>query len=496
MLKNRFSKLHLDTVSIFTAAILVSIVIFIKYYKNASFWLDEAAIAIQIRNFTLTSIFAPLDHSQYFPRILLLIIAGIKSLLGYKTEILRFLPFLFGIIATFFWALILWRKSKGTEASLLAASMLIGSTFWLFYAYQLKQYSFDVLMALIPFLINDSFFENTIKKGNKKLKLVLLCVPIVLSYTYIIALCGRILGFFISKKSFSPCAYNTKSILILGVSIILFSMGLYLIDLRYNLQINMTDYWSNCILKYRLNDGPFAALKLLLNSIWGWQAHLPRSLTAGIALFQGIGVFGVLYGLFGKTTNSGTCDSKALGSILVILLSFFLSLVFIFPICCDRTTLFLQIHTQLITIRGVIVCIKQIEKINHKRRLAIFRIFLLIFIFLNILFSGKELIRVARIEVQENIRPLIPYMDTSASDTLIVHEASYLQVSALPEPLPFKNIIISKIKDIPEDRLVFFLWTHLSEDNKFELEELKQSAKRFEVLTHGVGCGIALVKIE
>jgi len=62
---------------------------------------------------------------------------------------------------------------------------------------QLKQYTFDVMLALVPFLIEDGFFERSLIRGERSLWLVCLAAPCAVSYTYPIALGARIIGWYV-----------------------------------------------------------------------------------------------------------------------------------------------------------------------------------------------------------------------------------------------------------------------------------------------------------
>src|SRR5713226_3623942 len=124
----------------------------IRYLRFSSFWLDEAFVAVSLRNPTWNTIFARLAYAQYFPRLYLASIAGLRELAGYKVWVLRLLPSASFVVATFFWARLLFSRSKSRAVlGLLGAAMLLGASFWLDQGVQLKQYTLDVMVALVPF---------------------------------------------------------------------------------------------------------------------------------------------------------------------------------------------------------------------------------------------------------------------------------------------------------------------------------------------------------
>src|SRR5262249_43510583 len=145
----------------------------------------EAFVAVSLRNPSIRTVFAPLEYAQYFPRLYLSSIALLRQTLGYQIWVLRLLPFLSFVIGSLFWTALLIKRARPFVAlSVLGGILLLGASFWLDQAIQLKQYTFDVLLALIPFLISDSFFERSLAEGNDRALLGALAIPCLLSYTY------------------------------------------------------------------------------------------------------------------------------------------------------------------------------------------------------------------------------------------------------------------------------------------------------------------------
>src|SRR5689334_21647359 len=92
---------------IWAAAVAVIAIAIIRYIQAPSFWLDEAFIAVSVRNRSLSAVFAPLEYVQYFPRLYLAVIVMLRNLLGYQIWSLRLLPSLGYIIATLLWSRLL-----------------------------------------------------------------------------------------------------------------------------------------------------------------------------------------------------------------------------------------------------------------------------------------------------------------------------------------------------------------------------------------------------
>src|SRR5918999_422110 len=150
----------------------------VKYFAQPTFWLDEAFVAVSLKNPSPGVIFARLEYGQYFPRFYLAAIALLREAFGYHIWVLRLLPWLSFIAATLLWARLLVKRSRQhAAASLLSAALLAGAILWLEQAVQLKQYTFDVLLALAPFLIADDLLEKNLVEGERKPLLLALALP-------------------------------------------------------------------------------------------------------------------------------------------------------------------------------------------------------------------------------------------------------------------------------------------------------------------------------
>src|SRR5215813_3344706 len=161
--------IHQPALILSVVVLLILVVCFVRYLQSPSFWLDEALVALSLREPSLPAIFTRLERGLYFPRIYLSCIAGVRELFGYHFWSLRLLPFAAFVAATFLWARILvQRVSRFLLPALLSGALLLGSNFWLEQAVQLKQYSFDVLLALVPFSISDKLFKAAFLEGRNK----------------------------------------------------------------------------------------------------------------------------------------------------------------------------------------------------------------------------------------------------------------------------------------------------------------------------------------
>ena len=74
-----------------------------QFFKDGSFWLDEASLALSLLRLEPLQSFGPLIGGQSFPRLYLLAVHGLVDILGYQTLVVRLRPYIFFVAATFAW---------------------------------------------------------------------------------------------------------------------------------------------------------------------------------------------------------------------------------------------------------------------------------------------------------------------------------------------------------------------------------------------------------
>ncbi len=469
------------TAIIAAAAALLAGVIFHRYVQDPSFWLDEAFVAVNLKKLPLSALLGPLHFGhQYFPRIPLFLIGLVKEVLGYQTWVLRLLPVTGALLATFLWARIIARRVRGEPlAVILGAGLLLGSTFWMNYGPQFKQYGMDVAFALLPFSLRDAFYRDRLALGRRKWDLALLCLPILLSYTYPIALGGRILGWYAGSARTESPRLRARSVAVLAAAGGACLALLWQIDLRHNLATDLTAYWADCIIGLRFSSsGLVGGARLLLNFIWGWQAHLPRPVTLGVALFQAIGLVTVLRPWIRRLTPDPVWGSMTLGSVATLSLVLLASLLVHYPICTGRLTLFVQIHLQLIALEGALALARAPKAAWSGAWLVALA---------NLGFSAREAARVAVSEPEQNLKILARKLDPAVSNTVYVPSCSVPSVEAMPEALPLPWAILGEPDQVPRGRPVYLLWGYASEACVRELGRLEKTAASWTVVDEGPG---------
>jgi hypothetical protein len=465
----------------------------IRYSMQPTFWLDEAFVAASLRDPTFDKVFAPLEYDQYFPRIYLYVIASLRLLFGYEIWSLRLLPFLCFIGGTLLMALLLARRAGSLwESAWLAGLLLLGSSYWLHQAVQLKQYTFDVLLALIPFVITDLFYEEALAKGRYKARLIILALPCLLSYSYPISLLARLAGWYVAYGRRRTWRLNMPAVSALAISASLSLAGIWLTDYRFNFRVfsSYQAYWGDCTLSNRMGNGLPAALKLIANFFWGWHGRMPM-VTAGIVPLQVAGVYSIIRRWKRAATyDADAWGSRSVGSIMLIGGLILTSLLVSYPICAGRTTLFAQVHFQILAIEGLIF----ISDRYRARRAA--QVMIVLFIAIVAFHSIREYIRFIRTEPSENLHPVVRLIKPDEANTVWVHSCSVAQVRALPYPLPVGNVLYGSASVRPPvGEKVWVLWSHLGADYcQTEFEQIRGGAKSWQTIREGPGRGLALAE--
>jgi len=119
-----------------------------QYLANASLWVDEAALARNVRDRSWTQLFAPLDYAQVAPPLFLAIEKGLLTLLGGAEWVLRLPSLVAGLLALLLFRRVCERCLTATAASLAVIALALGAPF-VFISSQVKPYSVDVAAALL-----------------------------------------------------------------------------------------------------------------------------------------------------------------------------------------------------------------------------------------------------------------------------------------------------------------------------------------------------------
>ena len=146
-----------------------------QFFKDGSFWLDEASLALSLLRLEPLQSFGPLIGDQSFPRLYLLAVHGLVGLLGYQTLVVRLLPYIFFVAATFAWLRLLSERFRNQPQWIgLGALLLAVPTTWFVYGAMFKPYTLDVFVSTIPFLLRDDFYDDILERGERPWRLAAL----------------------------------------------------------------------------------------------------------------------------------------------------------------------------------------------------------------------------------------------------------------------------------------------------------------------------------
>jgi hypothetical protein len=131
-----------------------------QYFINRSLWMDEASLALNIANRTFQGLTQPLDYAQGSPLGFLFIEKLSVLALGNRDHVMRLFPLFSGILAIYLIYRIA-REHLGV-AGLFAVLLFAISTTLIYISSELKQYSTDIMMALLLVFLAGPCF----KKGS------------------------------------------------------------------------------------------------------------------------------------------------------------------------------------------------------------------------------------------------------------------------------------------------------------------------------------------
>lgn len=149
--KHENSSLWLQYISL--ALVVYGIVVrLIQYLHNRSLWYDEASIALNVINRSYLELLNPLDHNQAAPPGFLWVEKLAVQLWGDSEYVLRIFPLVASVvslIAFYYFA----RRYASPLAATIAIALFASLRYTVYYATEVKQYSSDVMVAILLCLL-------------------------------------------------------------------------------------------------------------------------------------------------------------------------------------------------------------------------------------------------------------------------------------------------------------------------------------------------------
>ena len=262
-----------------------------QYLVNRSMWHDEANLALNIVHRDFGALLQPLDYDQGAPLGFLFIVKFFTLLFGNDDFIMRILPIAAGILGVYF-ADRLAKEYLGAGAPFF---LLLFATSWslVYYASEFKQYSSDVMAAVILLYLGFRALDD--QSTNKDIWLLgwvgFLLIWISHPAAFLVSGIGvTLFGVKLLKRDFP----SLPRILGLGAAWML-SFGLnYLVSLRtLSADASLKQYWKNAFMPLPpwRDWGWFLKtydVSLLRYSASGFQIDPLPTLLAALALIGGL----------------------------------------------------------------------------------------------------------------------------------------------------------------------------------------------------------------
>jgi len=145
--------------SLFSSPLLLWVIIcfgilvrLVQYFYNRSLWADEAVLALNIVNRTYLELLQPLDYEQGAPLGFLMVEKLAVQVFGNSEYALRLFPLLSGIVSLLLFY-VLAKRCIPRLAMPIALALFASLPHLIYYASEVKQYSTDVMIALLSCLV-------------------------------------------------------------------------------------------------------------------------------------------------------------------------------------------------------------------------------------------------------------------------------------------------------------------------------------------------------
>jgi len=430
----------------------------LRLLRDPSFWLDEAALALNVRDRPIGALFAPLEPAQNAPRLFLVAASVLRAVFGYETLVLRALPFAAFVAATFLWLHLLWRRFARRPWILVLAVFLVGvPATWISAGVLFKQYSLDLALALLPFALPDRLYTETLVEGRRRWRGVLLAAPILLSYTYALALLGRGAGWALWRLRTRGAALDLRALALLVAAGLAAAALLAWTDLRH-VSGRPDALWRTCIPGQDWSRLPDQLRLLGLGwyrgqPLFSFDLRVPEPVRWAIGLATLLGI-GVVIGRLARAPRADAWGSRSLGSLGVVLALVLAAPLIGYPICAGRLTLFAWPSLLLLALEGV----DALHALGRRSLPALAVPPLLVAVLATSLVPtvAQQLAQQLREPLPGDLRPALARLERHAGWPVLVTPCSVLEVRALPEGLPSRDVRELRFIDLPVDDHVPF----------------------------------------
>jgi len=323
-------------------------------------------------------------------------------------------------------------------------------TVWMAYSALLKQYSFDVVIALIPFCLPDAFYERVLGRGEKGWQGFALASLCALSFTGVIALLGRVGGWYAVGLAGGRRSFSARGALLFAAGVAVFLGCLWLTELRHTVdQQYLYEFHERCV----VGTDWSRTHKVLDKMIVGWYSGGPEFYKARalsepmlvvLRVLFGAGVVGILLGAFGQGTAARAADagwgSRSAGCLVAVGGLVVVSSLMQYPACAGRLTLFLFFPLQMILMEGTAWAHEALGRRSGKPPLAEAAATLLLVLMLPAAWRNLE--QLALEDVPSNMKPLLVHVRERPELTLLATPCSLRQVEAHPGGMGAERVVV------------------------------------------------------
>ena len=216
--------------------ILLGIILrFFAYFNGLSFWGDEAALALNVINKSYLELFKSLDYLQVAPPIFL-VMSKFIMLDSLRDFSLRLIPLVSGIISLPLFYKFISMFSKNKRVVYISTFLFSFNMTAIVYCAQFKQYSVELLVALLLLII---FYKIIFRKEFKWY------YPVIIAFSPWISFSSL---FIIGSYFFVILAKNPKLIFKTYIPFFISLVIFYLVSLKFIMNANydgMYNWWQN-----------------------------------------------------------------------------------------------------------------------------------------------------------------------------------------------------------------------------------------------------------
>jgi hypothetical protein len=434
-----------------------------QYALGRSLWLDEAWLSLNIVNRSFAGLFQPLDYEQGAPIGFLLAQKLCVVIFGNHDYVLRLFPFVCGCAALILFAFFV-RKVLSPAGAIAALILIALETRLVYYASEAKQYSTDVLAAVIVLWLAAQFIgaKNFDRRGAYRFAIISTML-LWFSHPALFMISGAsaaITIYFLLNKNFSA----VKHFWFASVMWLAAFALLYLITLRGLAENSfLLRYWS---------EG-FVPRDARLIPAWFWQAFAEMiPLAWGETIRWSLPVmFLIGYGLFWKREAAW-----AIAITTIITLAVIASALSKYPFW-GRMILFLQPIMALGAGESLGLIRDLIPKLFAKQNRITRAVTVIVMLIMLLPHGAKAAENVISPKMQEHIKPTMEYLrDNRAPDDLI-----YVYHGAIPAfkyyapfyEIDMRNVVFgvkhaddfsayrAELDALPNDQRVWVLFSHV-----------------------------------